>query len=80
MAFIGKIKMDDKQIISLLGGPSKVSDLLGYPKKTGPQRVWNWTVRGIPAQVKLDYFELFKQKNRISDRYGETLEDARNDN
>lgn len=25
--------MDDKQIIFLLGGPTKVSDLLGYSKK-----------------------------------------------
>ncbi len=52
--------MTDKQIIILLGGPSKVSDLLGYSKKTGPQRVWNWTVRGISAQVKLEHPELFK--------------------
>lgn len=52
--------MTDKQIIIFLGGPSKVSHLLGYSKKTGPQRVWNWTVRGIPAQVKLEHPELFK--------------------
>lgn len=61
-------KMDDKQIIFLLGGPTKVSDLLGYSKKKGPQRVWNWTVRGIPAQVKLDNPELFKQNNQFNCR------------
>ena len=59
-------KMNDKQIIFLLGGPTKVSDLLGYSKKKGPQRVWNWTVRGIPAQVKLDNLELFKQNNQFN--------------
>lgn len=52
--------MTDKQKIILLGGPSKVSHLLSYSKKIGPQRVWNWTVRGIPAQVKLEHPELFK--------------------
>lgn len=62
--------MDDKQMIILLGGPSKVSDLLGYSKKTGPQRVWNWTVRGIPAQVKLDNSDLFKQKSQFNCHHG----------
>ncbi len=52
-------KMDDKQIIFLFGGPSKVSNLLAYSKKE-PQRVWNLTVRGIPAQIKLDNPKLFK--------------------
>lgn len=75
--------MDDKQIIILLGGPSKVSDLLGYSKKTGPQRVWNWTIRGIPAQVKLDNPELFKQKSQLNcchRKHWLELGDAHDDN
>lgn len=51
--------MNDKQKIINLGGPSKVSQLLGYPKAGGPQRVQNWLKRGIPAKVKLDHPELF---------------------
>jgi hypothetical protein len=33
--------------------------LLGYSKAGGVQRVQNWTVRGIPAKVKLENPELF---------------------
>lgn len=56
--------MNDKQKIISLGGPSKVSRLLGYPRENGPQRVWNWMERGIPAQVKLDHPELFISKQK----------------
>jgi hypothetical protein len=49
----------DKQIIETLGGPAKVCELLGYAKHGGVQRVQNWTVRGIPAKVKLDNPHLF---------------------
>ncbi|MFN3375222.1 MAG: hypothetical protein ACK40S_01545, partial [Burkholderiaceae bacterium] len=42
-----------------LGGPSKVAELLELPKKGGQQRVQNWLVRGIPAQVKVARPDLF---------------------
>lgn len=49
----------DIQIITALGGPSKVAELLHLPKKGGQQRVQNWIARGIPAQVKVDRPDLF---------------------
>jgi len=52
--------MSDRETILRLGGPTKLARLLGY-KKYGPQRVGNWMVRGIPAQVKIDHPELFLQ-------------------
>lgn len=48
---------DDKDVIAQLGGPTKVAQLLGC----SVQRVQNWTVRGIPAQVKVDHPTLFLQ-------------------
>ena len=52
--------MDDKTIITSLGGPTKVALLLGLdPKKGGVQRVQNWMTRGIPPAVKLKHPELF---------------------
>lgn len=48
---------DDKEVIAQLGGPTKVAQLLGC----SVQRVQNWTVRGIPAQVKVDHPTLFLQ-------------------
>lgn len=50
---------NDSKIIETLGGPTKVSDLLGYEKKSGPQRVHNWITRGIPPKVKLERPDLF---------------------
>jgi len=32
---------------------------LGFLQKGGAQRVQNWKKRGIPAQVKLDWPEIF---------------------
>jgi hypothetical protein len=52
-------KTTDWKIITDLGGPSKVSDLLGFPRVGGQQRVQNWKKRGIPAQVKVDHPQLF---------------------
>jgi hypothetical protein len=49
----------DKQLIESLGGPAKVAELLGYEKHGGVQRVYNWTERGIPPKVKLQFPELF---------------------
>lgn len=49
----------DIQIITALGGPSKVAELLHLPKKGGQQRVQNWLSRGIPAHAKVDRPDLF---------------------
>ncbi|MGV5004862.1 hypothetical protein ACVCFZ_05305 [Acinetobacter variabilis] len=49
----------DKETIANLGGPAKVADSLGY----SIQRVQNWTVRGIPAKVKLEFPHLFLNPN-----------------
>ncbi len=49
----------DIQIITALGGPSKVAELLHLPKKGGQQRVQNWLARGIPAHVKVERPDLF---------------------
>lgn len=50
----------DAALIASLGGPAKVADLLGLDKKRGGvQRVCNWLVRGIPAEVKLSRPDLF---------------------
>ena len=51
--------MNDLELIEHLGGSTKVAELLGYDKAGGVQRVQNWLVRGIPAQVKVDHPEIF---------------------
>lgn len=51
---------NDKKLITDLGGPAKVADLLGYTKHGGVQRVQNWMTRGIPSKVKLDNPALFQ--------------------
>lgn len=50
---------DDKKLITDLGGPTKVAELLGYEKRGGVQRVHNWMSRGIPPKVKLERPDLF---------------------
>ena len=50
--------MNDAELIRHLGGPTKVSALLGY-KKHGVQRVQNWIGRGIPASVKIKFPHIF---------------------
>ena len=52
--------MDDKKKIAELGGVSALARRLNVT----PQRVQNWTRRGIPAKVKLDNYELFKNANK----------------
>ena len=47
--------MDDKKKIAELGGVSALARRL----KVTPQRVQNWTKRGIPAKVKLENQDLF---------------------
>lgn len=51
--------MNDSELIEHLGGSTKVAELLGYDKAGGVQRVQNWLVRGIPAQVKVDHPKIF---------------------
>ena len=52
--------MTDKEILLILGGSTKVAELLGIKSK---QRVQNWMKRGIPPKVKLDYPHLFLNPN-----------------
>ena len=54
-----KPNQHDIQLIHKLGGPSKVAELLGLDKQGGAQRVQNWLTRGVPAQVKLDFPDIF---------------------
>jgi hypothetical protein len=49
----------DQKLIEALGGPSKVAQLLGFPKFGGQQRVQNWLTRGIPPAVKVLRPDLF---------------------
>lgn len=49
----------DADVISALGGPSKVAELLEMDKRGGAQRVQNWISRGIPAAIKVKYPEIF---------------------
>jgi len=51
----------DNALITALGGAAKLAELLGYPSENGVQRVFNWSVRGIPASVKLTRPDLFLQ-------------------
>ena len=53
--------MDDKKKIAELGGVSALARRL----RVTPQRVQNWTRRGIPAKVKLDNYELFNNANKV---------------
>ena len=49
----------DAKIIQRLGGSTAVARRLKFDMEKGPQRVNNWTRRGIPAQVKVDFPEVF---------------------
>ena len=50
----------DRELITTLGGPARVAEMLKYDKKTGGvQRVHNWMKRGIPARVKLNNPDIF---------------------
>jgi hypothetical protein len=51
----------DRELITSLGGVTKLTERLGYEKAGGLQRVQNWTVRGIPDRVKLQYPHIFLQ-------------------
>jgi hypothetical protein len=56
--------MNDSETIKRLGGPAVLAKRLGY-KNGGTQRVFNWTKRGIPAQVKVDFPKLFLGKKAV---------------
>jgi hypothetical protein len=49
----------DRELIERLGGPTRVAELLGWPKHGGAQRVQNWLSRGIPPAVKVRRPDLF---------------------
>ena len=49
----------DRELIERLGGPTKVAELLNYPKHGGAQRVQNWIIRGIPSRVRLEHPDIF---------------------
>jgi len=49
----------DKELIQSLGGPTQLARRLGLNQLGSVQRVQNWTVRGIPAEVKLAYPDIF---------------------
>ena len=49
----------DRERIERLGGSAVVARLMGLTSKGAVQRVNNWKTRGIPADVKLKWPELF---------------------
>lgn len=51
--------MTDQEIISHYGGPTRFANVLGLTAPGSVQRVSNWTVRGIPAEIKLKHPHLF---------------------
>ena len=60
--------MSDKQVILDLGGISAVARLL----ETSPQRIWNWTRRGIPARIKIAHPELFLKDKAVGEKAHDT--------
>lgn len=54
--------MTDAELITKLGGPTKLARRLGFPEKGGVQRVQNWMDRGIPAAVKVQWPHLFMRR------------------
>lgn len=56
--------MTDQDLIKYYGGPTKLAERLGFPKKGGAQRVQNWIPRGIPPSIKIRYPKLFLKPPR----------------
>lgn len=54
-----KRKHPDADLISSCGGVTAVANKLWPGRKNNIQRVFNWTVRGIPARVRLDRPDIF---------------------
>ena len=52
----------DQKLIADLGGPSKVAELLNFPKAGGQQRVQNWLSRGIPPSIKVKWPDIFMRE------------------
>lgn len=53
------IGMTDTELIAYYGGPAKLARKLGFPGQGGVQRIQNWTTRGIPPAVKVQFPEIF---------------------
>lgn len=53
------VGMTDTELIAHYGGPAKLARLLGFPEQGGVQRIQNWTTRGIPPAVKVQFPEIF---------------------
>ena len=53
------IGMTDTELIAYYGGPAKLARMLGFPEQGGVQRIQNWTTRGIPPAVKVQFPEIF---------------------
>lgn len=49
----------DRERIERLGGSAAVARRMGLTSSGAVQRVNNWKTRGIPAEVKLEWPELF---------------------
>ena len=59
---------DATRLITALGGPTKVCELLGYDKRGGGvQRINNWRFRGIPYKVQLSHASLWLSAERAAD-------------
>lgn len=63
----------DKLLLKSLGGYSEVARML----ETSPQRVFNWSRRGIPASVKLEHKELFLKGFQDVEKERKKNEEAR---
>ncbi len=53
------VGMTDTELIAYYGGPAKLARMLGFPEQGGVQRIQNWTTRGIPPAVKVQFPEIF---------------------
>ncbi|AOJ76281.1 hypothetical protein WJ35_04230 [Burkholderia ubonensis] len=69
----------DRERIELLGGPASVARLMGLTSPGSVQRVYNWTKRGIPADVKLKWPELFLRDIQASRSADPSSTDASDD-
>lgn len=58
-------KHPDAKLIEALGGPTRIAELICVEKMGGVQRIQNWTVRGIPAAMKVKYPHLFMPHDGI---------------
>lgn len=67
----------DAELISHVGGATKMAARLGYDlKKGGVQRVHNWTLRGIPAEVERDNPWISRVRRAIRRRLPSAAQEA----